>query len=314
MNDHERQGSGHDADARGHERQGRAAGGGEPSPPGEQAGLAGLADELNPPQTPAGEGSPASEASGDDEAKAVSPVLDDPRSIEEEPDMVCIGTGFTIAQLEEMQHQGRRIELRANGEVWENRSKPRDRAAGRPQRGVPVLEPKEGEDEDEEEEVPAKPVDRAEGLLQRGNPDRPPCMDAPPPVDRAEGFAQKGTLGNPDPIAFHSGLPASVIAQIAFGAVQSYKGHGMVERGGKPWPGPDTRERTQIIDQVRRILSGDEWSPAALHAHWAENQIAAGVTAEEDPRVVTAWGDLDPGERRKGFIFAQVCVALIRQV
>lgn len=271
---------------------------------------------------PASESEPASGASGDDEvqakAKAVSSVLDDPRSIEKGRDAdgpettrrVLLGYKLTIGQIEELQRQGKTIEIDPDGQAYEIVELPRDHAAGRPQRGVQRLE--EHPDEDQPEPVP--PLDRAEGKPQRGTL-RQDEKDKPEPVfpvDRAEGVPQAGSPSDPDPVTIH-GFRASTIAAVAFGAVQSYKAR-CLKQTPRVWDLLTVEDRDQITEHVRAILRGETVGPGSMHQQWAANMRERGITAEQDPRVAQAWGDLDEGERRKGYIFAQVLLSLTRNV
>ena len=248
------------------------------------------------PGKPASGSEPASEASGDDKvkARAVSAVLDDPRSIEEGPLVkadremrgartrrVLLGYNLMLTQIEEFQRQGKTIEIDPDRQVYEIVELPHDHAAGRPQRGTSRLEEKDK----------PKPV---------------------PPVDHAGEIPQAGTPADPDPLTIH-GFRMSTIAAVAFGAVQSYKAR-VLKQSIRIWEHLTVEERAQIAEQVRPLLSGGDFSPTAMHETWARNMRAAGVTVERNPQVGMAWGDLDPGERRKGFIFAQVCIALTRAV
>ncbi len=272
-----------------------------PTPPGDQEVLMGARDEDSLAQIP-GEQSPASEASGSPEAegKAAPAVLDDPRSIEDSPDYRhakgyyadkvdtetgdierFVGKNLKIDAIERMQREDRRILLYPNGEAWELFSAPpADHAKGRPHRGVARIEP---------EDMP----------------------EPEPPVDRAKGTVQQGVAGNPNPVAFNSGMNAFDIAAVAYGTVQSYKGRiGQIE---VPWIDLAEATQRQIAATVVRVMSEGHGGPVYFHQAWQTNMLARGITAEEDPRIETPWGNMEPAERRKAMIFAQVVMALLRE-
>ncbi|KKN14357.1 hypothetical protein LCGC14_0996860 [marine sediment metagenome] len=236
------------------------------------------------PGEPTSASEPASEASGDDkvEARAVSPVLDDPRSIEEGPQTRRVRLGLlTTDYIEDLRDAGKIIEVDPDGGAYQIVELPRDHAAGRSQRGVPRLEEK----------------DKPEVAL---------------PVDHAGDIPQAGSPADPDPLTIH-GFRMAKIAAVAFGAVQLYK-WSLLKQQPRIWDSLTPEERKQITEAVRPLLSGGDFSPTAMHEVWARDRREAGVTVEQDPRVGLPWGDLDETERRKGFIFAQVCIALTRDV
>ena len=287
----------------------------DPHTPGEQTvRLSELVEEIAE-LAPAGEQNPACAASGDDEAKAttVSPVLDDPRSIEDGPEeerRVNLGC-LSIQEIERLRRQGKRIGFDdVTHEAYEVLPVPaRDHAAGRLQRGSPDRLPESDSESDPEPELP---VDRADGQLQQGQPDRPPKPEPEPPVDRAAEIPQQGVEGNPDPRSLNSGMLASEIAAVAYGTVQSYKSR--VGQQSVPWIVLSEVTRTQITLEVRRVMSEGIGGPAANHETWRKNMLERGRTVEDDPRVGQAWGDLEPVERRKAMIFTQVVMALLREV
>lgn len=139
--------------------------------------------------------------------------------------------------------------------------------------------------------------------------------DAKPPAplghDHAEGRPQKGIAADPDPIAVGCGLRASQIAKIAYDAVQGYK----ETIGQKPtwfcYLLPEVKGR--ITFQVAEILRGRCAGAAKVHQMWRVDQLNAGITVEQDPRLGQAWLEMDPSESRKGLIFQMVVNSLIRK-
>ena len=51
---------------------------------------------------------------------------------------------------------------------------------------------------------------------------------------------------------------------------------------------------------------------AKIHEMWKADQLAAGITVEDDPRLGQAWLEMDPSESRKGLIFQMMVNALVR--
>ena len=286
------------------------------------------------PGEPTSASEPASEASGDDKvkARAVSPVLDDPRSIEEGPQTRRVRLGLlTTDYIEDLRDAGKIIEVDPDGGAYQIVELPREAAEDGPETTrrialgykLPIgrLEQLQADGKTVEidpdgqaYEIVTLPVDHAAGRSQRGVPrleekDKP---EVAPPVDHAGDIRQAGSPADPDPVTVH-GFRMSEIAAVAFGAVQSYKQR-ILKQKIRIWDHVAPHERAQIAEQVRPLLSGGDFSPTAMHDTWAHNLEAAGVTVEQNPQVGMSWGDLDEAERRKGFIFAQVCIALTRDV
>ncbi len=130
--------------------------------------------------------------------------------------------------------------------------------------------------------------------------------------DRAEGRPQTGVPSDPDPRSPESGLRASSVAAIAYDAVQRYK-----EQIGQTyvwWVNLEEPVQSEIHDNVAAMFRGENMNVAANHSTWVKNQLARGVTVEDDPRVGQAWGEIDPVERRKVLIFVRVVSALLQPV
>ena len=117
---------------------------------------------------------------------------------------------------------------------------------------------------------------------------------------------------DPDPLVTQVGLVASEIASVAFVAVQAYKER--CEQEPISWGTLEPEIRGKITAQVVRAMQGQATHPAANHEAWRQNMIAAGVSAEDDPRVGMPWGNLPLVERRKAVIFEAVVHALIRTI
>jgi len=115
-----------------------------------------------------------------------------------------------------------------------------------------------------------------------------------------------------DPRAVETGMRASSIAAIAYDCVQRYKEH--LGQGYVWWVKLDPRIQVEITDGVAKMMRGEMVGAVAMHANWAKNLRAGGVTEADDPRVGQGWSDLDPIERRKGIIFAKVVTALLQPV
>lgn len=138
--------------------------------------------------------------------------------------------------------------------------------------------------------------------------------DAKPPAplgrDHAEGRPQTGIASDPDPVAPGSGLRASQIAEVAYNAVQQYK---LVIGQQFSWYSTlDPKVQDRITFTVAENLHGRRMSPAEIHEMWKADQLAAGITVEQDPRLGQAWLEMDPSECRKGLIFQMMVTALVR--
>ena len=142
--------------------------------------------------------------------------------------------------------------------------------------------------------------------------DEVPDAQPPAPVgrDHAEGRPQRGIAEDPDPLAPGSGLRATQIAKIAYDAVQGYK----ESIGQDPtwFCHLDPMVQDRIVFTVAETLRGRGAAAAKIHEMWKADQLAAGITVEQDPRLGQAWLEMDSSESRKGLIFQVMVNALVR--
>jgi len=159
-------------------------------------------------------------------------------------------------------------------------------------------------------EDPPQPTDRAIGRRQRGVPGRPQAPEKP--RNRAGEIPQQGVGQDPDPVARESNLKASVIAAVAYSTVQAYKMLGLKSQDVVYWDELSDEVKQSITAQVIAAMTGQAGHPARNHDRWCKYMRSKGVTAEDDPRVGTAYFDLPPEERRKAVLFEAVVVALLK--
>lgn len=141
-----------------------------------------------------------------------------------------------------------------------------------------------------------------------------PDARSPAPLgrDHAEGRPQTGVAADPDPTAPGSGLKASQLAEVAYNAVQDYKDIAL-ERPPSYFRTLPPKVSARIQAMVADWLRDGALNTASMHERWKSDQLAAGFTVEQDPRLGQSWLEMDPSESRKGLIFMTMLNALVRK-
>lgn len=251
-----------------------------PLPPGQPAGLAGLADELNQLPPPHGEQSPASVASGVQEDETVALALDKPDSLpgESKPQVVAPKKDVLLGLPNPEKGKGKPVPKPVEPEVLE---------------GLP--EPPEGKEKQVPELLKAVDLSEARSAL----PD-----DPNPQAPISHLFAREIAE-----VAHAANLTYRKI-------VGDFPGPEWPEMDEAERESMIAGVRAVLCGTVvAASISHKAWYDRKVHEGWVYGPEKNIVTKRHpNMRAHGVWGDLPDHERRKDLLFLGVVVALIRDV